>query len=64
MSSPEAQKWPSADADSTKKSPLMKAGEVHFLARKQRRQNYYAALQHMRQINIDDVRCVFYKHYL
>jgi hypothetical protein len=45
-----------------KKSPLLKAGEVHFLARKQRRQDNYAALQHARQINIDDVVCVFYKH--
>jgi hypothetical protein len=42
-----------------KKSPLVTAGKVHFLARKQRRQSNYAALQHIRQINIDDVKCIF-----
>jgi hypothetical protein len=47
-----------------KKSPLVTAGKVHFLARKQRRRSNYAALQHVRQINIDDVKYIFDNYYL
>jgi hypothetical protein len=55
---------PALPCSINKKSPLVTAGKVHFPARKQRRQGDYAALQHMRQININDVKFIFNNSYL